>query len=161
MGGMRTRTTERIWAGGVGFPRQGGLKPLKPVTTLMVAAPTMMKTSRLMTAAVTQKGTGRWRGCGCTSASAAMIEGIERVINEVTRRSLSAMGSRIWPSGEYWLKRRAKRPARPAVTPAPAKKARAPPNPWEESAPPKNGERALRMKGRTVGGGKTFGGVRK
>ena len=96
----------------------------------MVAAPTMMKMSREMTAAVTQKGTGRWRGCGWTSADWVMIEGIERVMKEVTSRSLSATGSRIWPSVEYWLKRRANSPSRPSVTPAATKTVRAQPNLW-------------------------------
>jgi hypothetical protein len=83
-----------------------------------------------MTAAVTQKGTGRWRGCGCTIASEVIIEGIERVMNDVTRRSLSAMGSRICPSCDHWLKRRAKRPSRPSVTPAATKIRIAQPNLW-------------------------------
>ena len=112
------------------LPSQEGRKRRKPVTTLIVAAPTSMKTSRLMTAAVTQKGTGRCLGCGWTSASGAMTEGIERVMKDVTRSSLSATGSRIWPSGEYWLKRRANRPSSPSVTPATTKTASAQPNLW-------------------------------
>src|SRR3712207_4180776 len=63
------------------LPSQEGRKPRKPVTMLIVAEPTTINTSRLMTAAVTQKGTGRW-------LPRATMESRERVMKEVTRRSL-------------------------------------------------------------------------
>jgi hypothetical protein len=83
-----------------------------------------------MTAAVTQKGTGRCLGCGWTSAEGSITEGRESVTKEVTSRSLSAMGSRICPSCEPWLNLRAKSPSSPSVTPASTKIASAQPKRW-------------------------------
>ena len=60
---------------------------------LIAAAPTMIKTSRLITATVTQKGTGKWPGKGCGKTLR-----IESTINAVTIISLSAIGSRMVPS---------------------------------------------------------------
>src|SRR2546421_7339922 len=83
---MRTAAMAMIWMVVLILPSQEGRKRRKPVTILIAAAPTMMKMSRLKTAAVTQKGTGKWRGKG-----GGMIAGIERTTNEVTSRSLSAI----------------------------------------------------------------------
>src|ERR1041385_5878786 len=55
----------KIWTVVLIFPSIEGRKPRKPVTMLMAAAPTRIKTSRLITATVTQNGTGRWEGRGC------------------------------------------------------------------------------------------------
>jgi hypothetical protein len=60
---------------------------------LMAAAPTIMKTSRLITVTVTQKGIGKWLGSGCGKTLR-----MDRTINAVTIISLSAIGSRMVPS---------------------------------------------------------------
>src|SRR5919205_2777897 len=104
---------EKIWTVVLIFPSIEGRNPRKPVTMLIAAAPTRIKTSRLITATVTQNGTGRWDGNGCGNT-----DRIDKTTNEVTSISLSAIGSRIVPSWDFWLKRRASRPSKPSVTPA-------------------------------------------
>lgn len=79
--------------GGIDFPSNDGRKPRNPVTMLIAAAPTRMKTSRLMTATVTQKGTGRCGGKGCGKTAL-----IDRTTKDVTSMSLSAIGSSMVPS---------------------------------------------------------------
>src|SRR6185369_3605612 len=86
----------RIWTVVLIFPSIDGRKPRKPVTMLIAAAPTKIKTSRLMTATVTQNGTGRWDGNGC-----GKTDRIDKTTNDVTSISLSAIGSRIVPSCDF------------------------------------------------------------
>jgi hypothetical protein len=57
-----------------------------------------MKTSRLITATVTQNGTGR-----CDGKGLGKTEGIVNTTNAVTSISLSAIGSRIVPSCDFWV----------------------------------------------------------
>ena len=49
---------------GADLSQQRGPERAKTVTMLIAAAPTRIKTSRLMTVIVTQKGTGKWLGMG-------------------------------------------------------------------------------------------------
>src|SRR5919107_3510656 len=86
----------KIWTVVLILPSNDGRKPRKPVTMLIAAAPTRIKTSRLITATVTQKGTGRCDGSGC-----GKTDRIDKTTNEVTSSSLSAIGSRIVPSCDF------------------------------------------------------------
>jgi hypothetical protein len=61
---MRIKPTAKICTTVLAFPSQEGLNPRKLVITKIAAAAAMIKMSRPMTAAVTQKGMGRWRGRG-------------------------------------------------------------------------------------------------
>src|SRR6185436_7044401 len=86
----------KIWTVVLILPSSDGRKPRKPVTMFIAAAPTRMKTSRLITATVTQKGTGRCDGKGCGKTDL-----IDKTTNDVTNISLSAIGSRMVPSWDF------------------------------------------------------------
>ena len=90
------------------FPSQDGRNPRKPVMILMAAAPTIMKTSRLITVTVTQNGTGKWLGNGWGKTLR-----MDRTIKAVTIMSLSAIGSRMVPSCDCWLKAASKKTVKP------------------------------------------------
>ena len=102
-----------IWTVVLSFPSQEGRKPRKPVIMLIAAAPTMMKTSRLMTAIVTQKGTGKWLGQGLWK-NAAHREHDER------RHQHQLVGNGIENGAELRLLIKAPRqsPSSPSVRPA-------------------------------------------
>src|ERR1044072_7919632 len=135
-----------IWTVVLILPSMDGRNPRKPVTMLMAAAPTRIKTSRLITATVTQNGTGRCDGTGCGKTAR-----IDSTTNDVTSISLSAIGSRIVPSCDFWLKRRASTPSSPSGMPGGMENPRARKKRWEKNRGTNTGIKTIRKTVRRFG----------
>ena len=80
------------WTKVLALPSHEGLKPRKPVITFIAPATAMMAMSRPMTAAVTQKGTGKWR-------PSLNIPGIVSMMNAVVIRQF--VGDRVDDRAEF------------------------------------------------------------
>ena len=143
------RITPTTWIKVLAFPSQEGLKPRKPVITLIAPATATIAMSRPMTVAVTQNGTGKWRGVPTTLDNVSITKA-------VVIRSLSAIGSMIVPSSDSCFIRRAIKPSTPSETPAMVNTTRAQPSLPYTSKIAKTGISAMRRKVRRFGIVRTF-----